>query len=151
MKNNYLTIKELSEIVGKSPQSFYKRINKKDDVFNSYVKKINGKILIDKKILEEIYQTEKDNSTEFKKVGNQDNNQVELINSLKRQVEFQEKEINQKNDQINNLLDRVAELTKALDQQQQLAVLDKQNILKLEEDTAAEERNKGFFKRFFNK
>ena len=59
------------------------------------------------------------------------------------------KEIDQKNEQIKELMERLKEITKTLDQQQQLAAIDKQKILELESST--ENKNKGFFNRLFNK
>lgn len=149
MSKEFLTIKELSQILGKSPQSFYKRINKDGDVFNDYVKKVGGKTLVSRRILEEVYQDDFKDVNQFKKVDEPVDNQIELITSLKNQVEFQKKEIDQKNEQIKELMERLKEITKTLDQQQQLAAIDKQKILELESST--ENKNKGFFNRLFNK
>lgn len=100
----YLTIKEFSKRVNTTPQSIYKKLNKKDNPLNNYVKVVNGKKMLSVKALK-LYQNPEEEEKAEVEAGSQDIN-LKIIELL-------QKELEEKNKQIENL-------NKLLDQQQQL-------------------------------
>ena len=117
MENGLLTIKEYADIKGVSVQSVYKRVKAG---LKEYCVEIDGKKYIRAEVLEQPepeQQRETDEQPEPEKVYTAD--YVELLL-----------------EQIADLKQDKAYLQQALDQQQQLSLLDKQEIAQLQERLA---------------
>ena len=155
METEYLSIKDFAEKAGVSQQSLYKRLNKLNNQLNNYIKLVDNQKMIDIRALQEVYGVEVEQPIQpkiepveqpiqpnFDSILSQNQ---QMIDMLKEQLEAKDK-------QIENL-------TKLLDQEQQLNAMNQQKILaletKLEEPTEPvepdEEPPKGFFSRFFKK
>lgn len=141
-KNNkeYITITELSQIVGVSKQSIYQRLNKS---LKPYLKVVQGVKYIDKSALKEIYgiidsakveqEIEQGDSTSSNAGNNINNNTPDkdiLIKELQKQIDF--------------LQSQNKELIKLLDQQQQLALSNQmiQQIDRADKASATVKHNK---------
>ena len=155
MKTEYLSIKDFAKRAGVSQQSLYKRLNKLNNQLNNYIKLVDNQKMIDIRALQEVYGVEVEQPIQpkiepveqpiqpnFDSILSQNQ---QMIDMLKEQLEAKDK-------QIENL-------TKLLDQEQQLNAMNQQKILaletKLEEPTEPvepdEEPPKGLFSRFFKK
>ena len=142
---NYISIKEFSQMAKVSQQSIYKRMRKEDNPLNKFIKLgEKGKPVISTDALA-LYDKEKIIIDEAEPPAEKDNKPAsnnivnEVIEILREQLEEERKQkqalqemLVSKDNQINELLKRLEETTKALDQQQQLCALDKQKILELE-------------------
>ena len=119
--SEYLSVKEIAEIVECSPQSIYQRLN---TTLKDYVKVVKGKKCLKISVLRDIYnidyqeskQGSKQDIKEFKQ-DIKDNN--ELLQSV---IETLQEELKEKNKQIETL-------QKLLDQEQQLHLVEKQNMI----------------------
>ena len=169
MEDNYISIKELAERVGRTQQSIYKRINKENNPIKPFVKKEKGQTFVDKVVIDLFYNKEKreENNppikpslkeglkveTENKKGDAESTASMIAINILKEQLEAQRTQIAEKDKQIESLNERLKESQKMLDQQQQLSALDKKTILQLEEEnkSKAKSKIKKLFSLFSNK
>lgn len=138
MDKQYISIKEFAEKAGVSQQAIYKQLNNK---LKKYVKVVENKKFLHISALDE-YIKPQENSTD----------KQQLLNLLQDNLKVLQEELSEKNKQIENL-------TKLLDQEQQLNAMNQQKILaletKLEEPTEPvepdEEPPKGFWTRFFKK
>lgn len=130
MKKEFLTVSDFARELNISIQAVYKRINKSDSDLKPFVKKDNGKTFIDKAALTAVY-----NLKEPIEESNTDT------------IEILKTEIEEKNKQIENLLERLDKQQELLNQQQQLMLLDKEKIMLLEERT----ERKGIFSIFKRK
>ena len=158
MNDNYISIKELAEIVGKSQQSIYKRINKPNNPLKTFVKKDNGQIVIDRVVIDLFYNKQKEEQkqppvkpslnegkeveAEEKKEDADKTASMLVINILKEQLNAQRTQIEEKDKQIAELNDRLKESQKMLDQQQQLSAIDKNTILRLEAENKGRPKSK---------
>ena len=164
MRSEYITVKEFAEIAGVTIQSIYKRLSKENNPLNPYFKEIDGKKLLHKAALKEVYdldppeELEKDqpaDPTEEAATPEKNDHADRLITLLEKQLEekdrqLQEKDlqINAKDKQIESLLQRLEEANKLIDQQQQLAAIEKKEVLQLE-DPEEKEKKKSLLKRIF--
>ena len=175
MRSEYITVKEFAEIAGVTIQSIYKRLSKENNPLNPYFKEIDGKKLLHKAALREVYdldlpeELEKDqpadpekeaaaaaDPTEVAAATPEKNDHADrLITLLEKQLEekdrqLQEKDlqINAKDKQIESLLQRLEEANKLIDQQQQLAAIEKKEVLQLE-DPEEKEKKKSLLQRIF--
>lgn len=160
-----LEIQELAELVKRTPQSIYDRLSKKDNKIQQYVVQDSQPVRLYKNVIQDVYNislesienTENsstcsstcssDENTE--KSGNDTNEfynyKIQLLESI---IDSQKKELESKNETISNL-------TKLLDQEQQLALRDKQKLAELETKTllleeSQEKKKWGIFS-FFHK
>lgn len=149
MEKNFISVGEFAKVVGISQQGVYKRI-KNDENLKQFIKIENKKTLISTEALEKVFKI--DLKTESNVDINQDNeNTVDkdfIIELLQKQLEEKQKEIDEKNQQIHSLIDNIANLNTTLSQQQQLHLLDKDKIIKLENTEL--KKKKRFFS-FFSK
>lgn len=133
MNNDLLTVKEFSKKANVSVQSIYKRINNKKDKIQKYIVIKDNTKYIKCSAIEDIYNKPIETNENVK------NEKDEIIELLKQQLEEKDK-------QINSLLENITDLNKSLTQQQQLNYIDKQKILALE--SAEETKKKGIFNIF---
>lgn len=115
MNKDYLTIKEVADIIGCSVQSVYNRLEKD---FKPYLKIENKKKVLSKGVLDLIENPSI--SSDFKE------NFKDILKIFEKQLEEKDKQLDQKDNQIE-------QLQKLLDQQQQLTLLNKNRTLEIEE------------------
>lgn len=170
MKTEYITVKEFAEIAGVSIQSIYKRLSKENNPLNPYFKEADGKKLLQKAALWEVYNLDQpeeaaadqpaehkketdiaaDQPAEPEKIDHTDRFITLLEKQLQekdRQLQEKDQQINAKDKQIESLLQRLEEANKLIDQQQQLAAIEKKDVLQLED----QEKKKGLFAKIFGK
>lgn len=161
MNENYITISKFSKKAGVSTQSIYKRISKKDNAIHKYLKVTNEGAKISSLALKELYGITE--NEEVAKVGNEvvqpnknitedkkeivlnndsENPYKKIIDILQKQVDNYYQEIQTKDSLIKDLTDTIKQNQVLIDQQQKLALADKQKILQLEEQTAEKKRKK---------
>lgn len=136
-EDQYLSVKEFAQVAGVSVQAVYKRLSKD---LKPFVKEIEGRKVIDKRALKEVYG--KDQEDQEEKVDN------DLINVLLNQINLLTNELNQKNSEIN-------ELHRLLENEQKLRLVDK-SVSEPEEPESDQEENpkepeskKSWWKRIF--
>jgi len=117
---DYLSVKDFAEKVGKSDQAIYKRIEKNPD-FRSYTAVVNGKKMIHKSAIKDVYGIEPDPEDIEKATQPEDNQQLEIINLLKEQLKEKDKQI--------------ADLTEALINEQKLHANTATRLALLEDKT----------------
>lgn len=142
---NELEIQELADLVQRTPQSIYDRLSKKDNKIHQYVVQGSQPVKLYKEVIKEVYNkdietlenTEKTSTCSStltsdekeEKSGNNENDVLYYkIKLLEDVIESQKKDIEKKDNTI-------ADLTKLLDQQQQLSLLDRNKIAELEKKT----------------
>ena len=150
MDEKYYSVSEFAELVNVSVQSIYQRIKKTDDDIHKYIKFQKGKRYISGKAVE-IYNKDLTAGAEEEKNEKQ-NNQNEIAEIYKKQVEYLTAEIEVKNKQIEELQERLkassereTNYQQLLNQQQQLNGIDKQRVLQLEAETQTAKKKKGIF------
>lgn len=121
-EDQYLSVKEFAQVAGVSVQAVYKRLSKD---LKPFVKEIEGRKVIDKRALKEVYG--KDQEDQEEKVDN------DLINVLLNQINLLTNELNQKNSEIN-------ELHRLLENEQKLRLVDK-SVSEPEEPESDREEN----------
>ena len=137
---SYISIADFAERAGVSKQAVYQRLNKS---LKKYVKIEKGKKSIDIKALEDLYG--KGGCSSLEQVfqgksqgveqGNEEEKEVQLINKL---IDTLQEELKQKDEQLSEKDRQIKELHNLLDQQQQLAAMDRKKILELEDKLAQE-------------
>ena len=133
---DYISVKEFAQRTGVSKQAIYQQLNKR---LKDYVRVFDGKKCIEESALELFLQNDEntkkqssDKSIEREKdsieseADKENSIENELIEMLKKQLEEKDKQI--------------ADLNKALIQQQQLHAMDKQRILELEDKRSIPEK-----------
>ncbi len=135
----YLGVKEFAERVQKSEQSVYKRLRNKNDKIQQYVKLKDGKKVIAAAAIENLYYNDCIEYEEIKEEKPFQEN--EIIKILKEQIEQQQKEIEFKNKQLDDLTEQLKASSERetnyqtlLNQQQQLTAAEKQKVLLLEDN-----------------
>lgn len=149
LNKEYLSINEFAELVGVSPQSVYKRIKKENNPIKPYLKEVEGVKYISRsaKILyksaaaaeekEDIIDQKEINQTRSDQQQQPERNSMErLLDILDQQLKDQQQQLKEKDrqlmekdQQIGKLLDQIAEITKIVDQQQQLTALNHKNLM----------------------
>lgn len=137
MQSDYISIREFAELAGVSQQSIYKRLQNKNDELQPFYKKIDGKKYISLSALAAIYKIESQPQEQPKEESS--NGDSFLLMLLQQQLEAMQRDVEEKNKQIQNLNDRLAEANQIISQQQQLHLLDKQKLIALEAAAALEE------------
>lgn len=129
----YLTIKEAADLLGVSVQAVYQRLDKD---FNPYLKVIDGKKRLDKRVLDLNDKSEISSglTNDFK----------EILKLLEKQLEEKDRQLSVKDKQIEDLSDRLAEAHQMATQAQQLHGAEK--VLQLQDGT-----KQGFFTRLFKR
>ena len=132
-KMDLMTIKEFAAAAGVTQQAIYKQVGNK---LQNYVVQVDNRKMLKVQALKEVYgiEVEEYTSTVKQKVGN-DFNQVEQPSETQENdkiVDILEKELQEKNQQIADLPRQIESLTKLVDQQQQLSLMDRKKILELE-------------------
>ena len=134
---SYISIAEFAERAGVSKQAVYQRLNKS---LKKYVKIEKGKKYINIKALEDLYSKEVEQVFQGKNQGVEQGIEAEkegqLINRL---IDTLQEELKQKDEQLNEKDRQIKELHNLLDQQQQLAAMDRKKILELEDQLAQEQ------------
>lgn len=131
-----LKISEYAEIKGITKQAVYKQLNNKESKLNNYLKVVDGQKYIDIKALEdvELNEVKQPFNNPIKQVEQQFNDS--LINLLEKQLEEKDK-------QIQTLLKQIEDLHTLLSQSQQLQAADKQLLLENQK-----KKKKGLLKLF---
>lgn len=129
MSKDFLSVKEVADFLGCSVQAVYNRLEKD---FKPYLKLENGKKVLNSAVLQYIQPNQ--NSSDFKE------NFKDVLKLLEKQNEQLQSELVVKNNQLEvkdkqlEVKDKqIEQLQKLLDQQQQLTLMDKQNVLQIEE------------------
>lgn len=150
MDEKYYSVSEFAELVNVSVQSIYQRIKKTDDDIHRYIKFQKGKRYISEKAVE-IYNKDLNTCGDVRE-EKAENNQNEIAEIYKKQVEYLTAEIEVKNKQIEELQERLkassereTNYQQLLNQQQQLNGIDKQRVLQLEAETQTTKKKKGIF------
>lgn len=99
-----LTVKDLAEKIGKTPQSIYKQLNGK---LKPYVITENGKTYLDERVLDEVYGLP--DPQEPERISD---STEELLRLYRDQIEQKDREI----DRLHNLLENEQKLRAAADQ-----------------------------------
>jgi DNA-directed RNA polymerase specialized sigma subunit len=172
VEKEYLTIKEFADLVKVSPQSVYKRIRKANNPIKPYLKEVDGVQCISRSaavLYKAAAATEETNNINDQIEADQQRSEPQpeknsidrLLDILDQQLKEQQKQLIEKDrqliekdKQIEKLLDQIAEITKIVDQQQQLTALNHKNLLidqKEETDQPQPEpqQKESFWKRFF--
>lgn len=135
---SYISIAEFAERAGVSKQAVYQRLNKS---LKKYVKVEKGKKCINIKALEDLYSKEVEQVFQGKsqgvEQGIEEEKEGQLINKL---IDTLQEELKQKDEQLNEKDRQIKELHNLLDQQQQLAAMDRKKILELEDQLAHEQK-----------
>ena len=167
----YLKVNDFAKVAGVSAQSVYKRIKKKSNPIQPFLKEIDNQLFINKSALSILYGIEVKETTtqpsvivdkptteekenikvttedvkeikENEKVNKEAEALQEVIHILSTQLEVQKKSNEEKDYIIKELNNRLAESNRMLDQQQKLSMADKKRILELEEGRE-EKKKKG--------
>lgn len=142
MKDEYISIKEFAERAGVSVQSIYKRLNGLNNPLNQYVKLVDNQKMLNISALKEIYDIEVEQPIQ------PNHSTLEAVNDTLYDTLLKQLEV--KDNQIQELNERLKEAQKALSQEQQLHLLSKQHIFELE--AAKEEvKPKSWWQRLFRK
>ncbi|MCM1265423.1 MAG: hypothetical protein NC200_04415 [Candidatus Gastranaerophilales bacterium] len=148
MDNEYISIKDFAELAGVSQQSIYQRIKKPHNPIQVYLKEVEGKTLIRKTALKDLY-TKESKQEEAKEPIER------ILDILENQLAEKDKQIQEKDKQIESLLKSLDDTQRLLDQQQQLKAMETKLLID-KQDTQAEneeqkqDNKKGFFSRFFS-
>lgn len=153
MNKDYIGIAEFAEIAGVSVQSIYKRLKKKDNPLQPYYKEVEGKKLLRRSALLNVYGIE-DPVVPLQRAIEEDQPIYEaaaekkdqpasdptakkdpterLLDLLEQQLKEKDlqlkekdKQIQEKDEQISSLLNRLEDITRVADQQQKLSAADK--------------------------
>lgn len=171
----YITVKEFAERAGVSIQSVYKRLNQPDNNLVNYCKLIDNKKMLNIQALQDIYNIEVEKPVnqiqpEVVQPINQIDKPIKPDNSTEKLIELLEKQLEDKDRQIQRLQEeheadrkKIDELDKRLftllDQEQKLramALVDQQETSKEadpEPDQQPEQAHKSIWERlkeFFN-
>ena len=134
--NEWLKIKEFSELVDVTEQSIYQRLKKKDNPLLKYFKEENGVKLINRQAAYELYNykepAEGSDTEEAAAAAETDPTHQKLLKVYEREIEILSKELEEKNKQIDQLNQRLEDQIKILENEQKLALMDKQKLLELE-------------------
>lgn len=159
----YLTIKEIAEIIGYTPQGIYKKINNQLNPLNTLVKTVKGVKYLPKDSVSLLVSEigEEGSLNDLNNSLNDLNN--ESLNLKHEQDEHKKKDITEeiismlkaeldnKNRQIEELNGRLQEITQALHQEQELnrrqQDINAKNLLMLD----SKENKKGFLKQIFSR
>ena len=146
MEKKLLTVSEFSELVGVSRQAVYKKI-KTDNQLSTCVNRVDNKIFIDIIRFRQITDNQSDNQY-VNQVDTKVDSKNELIEILKKELEEKNKQLLEKDKQIETL-------QRLLDQEQQLHLIDKNNRLeiseKVSEDTVQVDSDRNETVGFWNK
>lgn len=138
LENKYLSVAEFAAAAGVTQQSVYKRLNKKNDELQPFVKEQNGKRVISAAAITAIYKKplqQEQPPTEQKEESSLD----KIIDILQQQIEAQRKDIAEKNLQIERLSSQLEKEQESLQREQQLHLLTNQKLLALEAAAAEAE------------
>lgn len=143
MEKKLLTVSEFSELVGMSRQAVYKKI-KTDNQLSTCVNRVDNKIFIDIIRFREITDNQSDNQCV---------NQVDtLVVSKNELIEILKKELEEKNKQLLEKDKQIETLQRLLDQEQQLHLIDKNNRLEISDtDTISVDSDRNETVGFWNK
>jgi len=150
MNDEWLTIKQASEMADVSQQAIYKRLN---TTLKEYVKLVDNKKYLNIKALDEINIIKFNQPQKKKHVEKGVEKGVELndkiiktIELLEKQLEIKDKQLETKDKQIQDLNDRLDQALKNASQSNFIAAQEKQKMLS---DPEAEKPS--WFKRIFGK
>lgn len=143
MEKKLLTVSEFSELVGMSRQAVYKKI-KTDNQLSTCVNRVDNKIFIDIIRFRQITDNQSDNQY-VNQVDTKVDSKNELIEILKKELEEKNKQLLEKDKQIETL-------QRLLDQEQQLHLIDKNNRLEISDtDTISVDSDRNETVGFWNK
>ena len=153
--NEYISVKEFAEIVGRSQQSIYKRLGKVDNPLRAYAKEMADGLKIHKDALRVLYGIEQTfgnvveqpsltTATEQKKeketTQEKQTSQTKVIEILTNELKEQRKDNEKKEQRIEELTQMLKDSQRMLEQQQQLNAINSKIILDLQKP-----KRKGLF------
>lgn len=161
----YLTIKELAEQIGYTPQALYKKINNPLNPLNKLVKTVKSVKYLPKSCISVISEEVENlkplndlnhnlnslnNESIYNSAPDAEQKQTENTDISKAIIEMLKNELEVKNKHIEELNNRLSELTNTLQREQELNRIQQEinakNLLLLE---SKENKRKGIFKRIF--
>lgn len=182
MDDRLLTVKEFAEIAGVSVQSVYKKMMKKDHPIQRFINPVEGVKYIRSSALDLLYQKPPAKADEKSEAPRpepsdkqpQDSSMDRLLSILETQLEDQRRQLQEKDriiskqaEHITALLQRLEDVTRAIDQQQQLTAISVKALTASPDpvpepdtgsepvqpmDAAAEStERRGFFRRIFGR
>lgn len=128
----FLSVREFAELVNISSQAIYKKIKKSNELKPFITKGLDGKLLIHKSALKLFNENLKE-----------DAEKTNSNNNLQEQINFLQEELKAKNEIIANL-------TKALEREQSISMLNSKKVLLLEESNRKKHRFFNWFRRKIN-
>lgn len=139
--NQYISVAEFSKRANISKQRVYQLLNK---TLKEFVKEVDGVKMLDIRALER-YES-KENISTLEQENNQDLNKtlIDTIELLQEQLKTLNKQLGEKDNQINNLLNQLAEQTKLVSQAQSLHYNQQQERVQLIDS----KEKKSLWKRF---
>jgi predicted DNA-binding protein YlxM (UPF0122 family) len=144
MGKKLLSVSEFAKLTGISRQSVYKKIKDPDNQLSTCVNQVDNQIFIDIEAFKRISDNQNDNQTD-----NQTDNKVDSKNEL---IEILKKELEEKNKQLLEKDKQIETLQRLLDQEQQLHLIDKNNKLEISDtDTISVDSDQNETVGFWNK
>lgn len=140
--SGYKTMLELSKEFKTDKQKIYRTIQKNEIPYQ----KINEIIYLDETaqtLIKSILFPDNTVSKNISEVHLKTNNDT-VMKQLEKVIGMLQEELQNKNQQLNEKDKQIAELTKLVDQQQQLHLVEQRKVLQLEQKEAPEKK-KGFF------
>lgn len=137
----YKTLLQLSKELGTDKQKIYRCIHK----YNIPFQKINDVMYLDEvnqTLLKSVIFPEKTVSKNESEIIQKTDNEA-VLKQLEKVIEILQEELKSKTQQLNEKDKQIAELTRLVDQQQQLHAVEQKKVLQLEQKNP--EKKKGFF------
>ena len=153
-ENQYLTIKDFAQAAGVSVQAVYKRLNQVKNPLNQYLNLIDGRKMLDIKALKDLYGVEVEQPVEqpLNQNSQPDPTCDTVIKALNQQLGVLQDQLKSKDQQIEELNQRLKESMQLLDQQQKLTAIAEQKVMMLEQQSADQEEpesKKSWWRRIF--
>lgn len=132
--NEYLTIPEFAKLAGVSHQAIYKQLHNK---LQPYLQIVDGKKLLDKKALGEVYRNE---------VVQPNADFATMVAALEKQLEVKDSQLEAKDEQLRQKDAQIESLHRIIEQNNTLALADKKSILQLTDgDGEIDQKQKRWF------
>lgn len=141
MNNQYLTIKEVAEIVGISTQAIYKQLPTR---LQTYSKKVGNKTLLKNSVISEVYQKEIPTkfATNSTKVENIEHSSLQqLPTEINHIIEFLQEELKSKNQIIQDQSAKMDKLQEEINKQNEHSRQQSDKLISLMEQMNDLQRN----------